>query len=110
MKLQVKSLREGGFCRLGVKWPAEGKVVDSTEYTDEQWERLMKEPNLKVESAPEDGTGQEVVEEVAGDSLPPAATGEVTGDGIQGEAEKQPAATTQTTKGNGGRKTANAGA
>lgn len=110
MKLQVKSLREGGFCRLGVKWPAEGKVVERDAFTDEQWERLLREPNLKVEPAPEGGIGQEVVEEVAGDSLPPAATGEVTGDGIQGEAEKQPAATTQTTKGNSGRKTATAGA
>lgn len=55
MKLQVKSLREGGFCRLGVKWPTEGKVVDASEYTDEQWERLMKEPNLKVSPHQTDG-------------------------------------------------------
>lgn len=108
MKLQVKSLREGGFCRLGVKWPTEGKVVDHAEFTDEQWERLMQEPHLKVEPAPEDGAGQ-AVEEETGSNLPPLAeTGEVTGEGSQGDADNKAAATT--TKGNGGRKTANAGA
>lgn len=90
MKLQVKSLREGGFCRLGVKWPAEGKVVDSTEYTDEQWERLMKEPNLKVGPASE-----EPAEEDGGSAE------------AQGETGGKPATTA---KGNGGRKAAGAGA
>lgn len=78
MKLIVKSLREGGFCRLGVKWPAEGKVVDANKYTDEQWERLMKEPNLKVEpvrleAEEEDGTAGSTEEESA-TTTQPAAT------------------------------------
>lgn len=110
MKLLVKSLREGGFCRLGVKWPTEGKVVDHAEFTDEQWERLMKEPHLKVEQAPEDGAGQVVEEETGSNLPPPAETGEVTGDGSQGEADNKATATTPTTKANGSRKTANAGA
>lgn len=109
MKVLVKSLREGGFCRLGVKWPTEGKVVERDAFSDEEWERLMREPHLKVEPAPEDATGQ-TAEEETGNDLPPAATGEVTGDGSQGETDNKAAATTPTTKGNGGRKAANAGA
>ncbi|MCQ4142836.1 HI1506-related protein [Vogesella sp. AC12] len=106
MKLQVKSLREGGFCRLGVKWPTEGKVVDHAEFTDEQWERLMKEPNLKVEQAPE----EPVAENAGSDTVPPATSTEETSDSAQGETDDKAATTTPTTKGNGGRKAAGAGA
>ncbi|EEG08960.1 hypothetical protein [Pseudogulbenkiania ferrooxidans] len=103
MKLIVKSLREAGFCRLGVKWPAEGTVVDANEYTDEQWERLMKEANLKVERAPE----EPVKENGDNDAEPPATSSEGTSESAQDETGDKSAATTKTS---GGRKAANAGA
>lgn len=54
MKITVMAIAAAGFFRAGRHWPHKGVTVDQRDFTDDEWERIARDPNLKI--LPGDGT------------------------------------------------------
>ncbi|WP_282094321.1 HI1506-related protein [Epibacterium ulvae] len=46
---KVSGIHKQGFCRCGVHFPHEGRIVSEADFKAEDWARLRAEPNLRIE-------------------------------------------------------------
>ncbi|PID95875.1 MAG: hypothetical protein CSA85_00185 [Alphaproteobacteria bacterium] len=53
-KFLIAATVAAGFWRCGRHFTESGIVVDGSDFTEEQWERLKAEAKLRVEEVPED--------------------------------------------------------
>jgi|GEM_PF-1389344 len=60
---KISGVHKQGFCRCGVHFPHEGKIVSEADFKAEEWGRLRADPNLRIELLKETAQAEDAAQD-----------------------------------------------